>query len=84
MEENGMLTEQLKHEMFGDMTQAEIDLIYNGIGSFKGWSCIEAGLGTVIMTKGNQTIRAHRGFEVKNWIPECWKELKQKIDEIES
>jgi hypothetical protein len=79
-----MLSEKDKIEMYGDMTEEEIKLCYNHEGNYKGWICHYTGCGTLIFYKNNVTVRAYRGFEIKNWIPECWKECKAEIDEIES
>ncbi|MCP3776703.1 hypothetical protein NLX71_26040 [Paenibacillus sp. MZ04-78.2] len=79
-----MIPEQQRLEMYGDMSQEEIDMIYWHQGKYKGWDCIETGFGLLVMRKGFEELRAFRGLEVKNWIPECWKELKQKIDELET
>ncbi|MET3209698.1 UNVERIFIED_CONTAM: hypothetical protein ABIC26_002645 [Paenibacillus sp. PvR008] len=66
------------------MRQEEIDLIYKNIGDYKGWTCPFIGSGSVVMKKkGNKEISAYRGLEVSNWVPECWVELKSKIDKIE-
>ncbi|WP_340032614.1 hypothetical protein NSQ20_12180 [Paenibacillus sp. FSL K6-1122] len=70
-------------EMTQGMTQEEVDLVYKGVGSYKGWSCAEVGAGLVAMHKDQEVIKAYRGWEVDNWIPVCWQEVKQKIDQYE-
>jgi hypothetical protein len=73
--------------MYGDMTDEEIELVYRHKGDYKGWSCIYTGCGSLIFKKPKKygdEIRAHRGWEVKSWIPECWKEIKARIDAIEN
>jgi hypothetical protein len=80
-----MLSEEAKINMYGDMTEEEIKLVYRHEGNYKGWICHYTGCGRLIFEKGyKKPIEAYRGLEVNNWIPECWKECKSKIDEIES
>jgi len=79
-----MRTEQEKKDMYGDLTKEEIELVYIHQGNYKGWNCIETGCGLVLMEKNKVQLRAYRGFGVKGWIPQCWEELKQKIDQLEN
>ncbi|KQN96946.1 hypothetical protein [Paenibacillus sp. Leaf72] len=64
------------------MNQYEIDLVYKGIGNYKGWKCAEFGCGLVVMQKQTEVIKAYRGPEVKDWVPECWAEVKNEIDQL--
>ncbi|KAF6620544.1 hypothetical protein HFE03_07785 [Paenibacillus sp. EKM102P] len=50
------------------MQQEDIDLIYKNIGDYKGWTCPFIGLGSLVMRKGNEEIKANRGLEVSNWV----------------
>lgn len=79
-----MITEQDRINMYGNMTEEEINLVYKQQGNYRGWICAFIGDGSVIMQKKNHEIRAHRGWEFKNWIPECWIELKERIDKLEN
>lgn len=66
------------------MTELEKRLIYRGEGNYKGWSCASVGCGLIMMVKNDKELRAYRGWEVKDWVAECWDELKNKIDKLES
>ncbi|MFF2531297.1 hypothetical protein ACFVS2_20555 [Brevibacillus sp. NPDC058079] len=77
-----MIASNREKNWYGNMTEEEIALVYNGKGNYKGWKCVEVGCGLVAMSNGSEVIKAYRGMEVKSWVPECWTELKQKIDEI--
>jgi hypothetical protein len=67
------------------MTDEERDIVYKGIGDYKGYRAWELGCGLLIMIKGGKEIKAQRGLEVANdkWVEECWQEVKAKIDAIE-
>ena len=81
---DSMLTEEAKLQMYGDMTEEEIKLVYHHEGTYKGWICHYTGCGRLIFEKGcKEPVEAYRGLEANNWIPECWKECKGKIDKIE-
>ncbi len=69
---------------YGDMTEEEIQICYRGNKYYKGFVCTYIGLGTLIFTNGKTDIKAYRGEDVKNWVEECWKECKQKIDDFEA
>lgn len=66
------------------LTDREVKLLYQGIGYYKGWRCIEIGSGRVIMSKGNKVLKASKDKSEEAWVEECWKELKRKIDEEET
>ncbi|UVI32107.1 hypothetical protein [Paenibacillus spongiae] len=51
--------------------------------SYKGWETTECGSGKLVFEKNDTQIIASRHMSVKNWIDECWVEIKTKIDEIE-
>ena len=68
---------------YGGMTEEEIQICYRGNKDYKGFICTFIGVGALNFTNGKVDIKAYRGDEVKNWVEECWKECKQKIDEIE-
>jgi len=83
-----MITEKARQELYGDMMQEEIDLCYHHNGNYKDWICQYTGCGQLLFEYTGKDmykspIIARRGLQVKNWIPECWKECKQKIDELE-
>lgn len=63
------------------MTQKEHDLIYEHKGDYRGWVCIFTGCGFVTFEKNGYRIDAHRSEEVINWIEECWREIKERIDD---
>jgi hypothetical protein len=66
------------------MTEQEKSLIYQGIGDYRGWKCVEIGGGLVVFRKGSKEVKAYRGFGVvDSWVEECWTEIKNQIDILE-
>lgn len=69
--------------MVPEMTEEEKDIVYKGIGYYRGWKCTEVGAGLVVVQKSGYTIKAYRGRETINWVAECWDEIKKKVAEFE-
>jgi len=60
-----------------------IEYIIKGQQNYKGWYCSYVGVGTVKFIKnGYKDVKAYRGYGVENWIEDCWKECKDKIDKL--
>lgn len=65
------------------MTEEEKDIVYKGVGYYRGWKCVEVGDGLIVIQKSGFTIKAYRNREVENWVAEGWNEIKRKVVEFE-
>ena len=52
-----------------------------GTALYKGWGCIYAGLGRVVLVKDGREVVVEKDGE--GWLYAAWGEARQRVDEIE-